>query len=183
MAARFPAPSSANLVDPPVPTVTHQTAYYYSLDSRSSRLQRGREIDRSIARYKKSKAIRDGSRQPASDRFLDGSRVANANHSTPGHAVRAIDGWMDGWRDEREREEGDDGCDWWGRPEGTPGGAEEETNNRSVPLPPPELTVLAPRGIKQRSPHVTGRHCLNQPGCLFAIDGWRRHWAGRHDLL
>lgn len=49
---------------------------------------------------------------------MDGSRVANANHSTPGHAVRAIDGWMDGWRDEREREEDDDGCDWWGRGRG-----------------------------------------------------------------
>jgi len=39
----------------------------------------------------------------------------------------------------------------------------------------PELTVLAPRGTKERSPHVTGRHGLNlnQPGILFAVDGWR----------
>jgi len=44
---------------------------------------------------------------------LDGSRVANANHSTPGH--REGDRWMEG---EREREEDDDGCDWWGRGRG-----------------------------------------------------------------
>jgi len=29
-----------------------------------------------------------------------------------------MDGWMDGWRDEREMEEDDDGCDWWGRGRG-----------------------------------------------------------------